>query len=258
MVSNNKTVIVTGASKGIGRAACVQLIKANANVVGIARSEPDLESLVQECKEIDGTGRFVYVVGDVTEQGTCKALVDKAVSEFGGIDGLVNNAATLFPLGVLSTLPKEQVRKHFDINLVSILQLTQLALPYLRKSKGRVVNISSGSAVRPMYSSGLYTTSKYALNMLTANMALEEPDIAFIALRPGVVDTDMHTFAREKGMNYLTPEDYALFVSLKTESKLLPPSVPGKVICNLALYLDNSLSGQFLGLDSEELAPYKD
>ncbi|PVV05282.1 hypothetical protein BB560_000201 [Smittium megazygosporum] len=257
MAEKIPTVIVTGASKGIGRAACIKLLEAGANVVGFARSQNELQSLQDECAGSATKGRFVYVAGDITDRAACSQVVEKAVSEFKSIDALVNNAAIIDPLKKLSEVSKEEMHHHLDVNLYSVLELTQLALPYLNQTHGRVINVSSGSAINPLIAWGPYCVSKAALNMLTANIALEEPNVTFLALRPGVVDTELQHIIRTSGEKNMSPKDHEKFVGLKTGSKLLSASVPGQVICNLALRLDHSMTGKFFSWDSPELESYR-
>ncbi|OMJ19092.1 putative oxidoreductase [Smittium culicis] len=255
-VAAQKVVLVTGASRGIGRATCIELIKQGANVVGFARNAKELEDLSVECSKISDSAKLEYFVGDITSNESCDKYVEYSIQKFGRIDALVNNAGTLDPLKKLSEISKQDHMRHFDINFFSLLYLTQKALPYLTKTEGRVINISSGAATNAYYSWGAYCNSKAALNMLTSCLAIEEPAVTFLALRPGVVDTNMQTTIRASG-DAMKPQDLAKFVELHETNKLLDPKVPGSVIANTSLRLQKDLSGKFFSWDSPELESYR-
>ncbi|PVU87446.1 hypothetical protein BB559_006050 [Furculomyces boomerangus] len=256
MTSTNPVAIVTGASKGIGKAACINLAKLGYNVVGFARSEPELISVGKDCEAANPNTQYAYFSGDVSNNGDCDSTVELAIKKFGRIDALVNNAAVVEPNGELAGYSKADFARHFDINLFSILYLTQITLPELIKAKGKVINISSGSATNFLKTSGAYCCSKAALNMMTTGFAAEVPEVTFLALRPGVVDTDMQKSARSS--RYATaPEVRKMFVSFKENGVLLDPNTPGSIIANMCKRLDHNLSGKFLSWDSAELAPYR-
>ncbi|PVU85479.1 hypothetical protein BB559_006989 [Furculomyces boomerangus] len=257
MASANPVAIVTGASKGIGKAACVYLAKLGYNVVGFARSEPELISVGKECQAENPSTQYAYYAGDVSNNSDCDSTVALAMEKFGRIDALVNNAAILDPLDELSKISKEDLARHFDVNLFSVLYLTQITLPELIKAKGKVINVSSGSATGFLKTWGAYCCSKAALNMMTTGFAAEVPEVTFLALRPGVVDTNLQTQIRSVG-HLMKPEDHQRFVSFKENGVLLHPNTPGSIIANLCKRLDHSLSGQFLSWDSAELAAYRD
>ncbi|OLY85371.1 putative oxidoreductase [Smittium mucronatum] len=252
-----KSIIVTGASRGIGKATCAELLKQGANVTGFARNEKELSDLSREFENYAINGaKFEYFVGDITDESACRGLIEFSLSKFGKIDGLVNNAGTLDPLKKMSEITKDEFKLHFDVNFFSVLYLTQQALPYLSKTHGRVINISSGAATYPYYSWGAYCNSKAALNMMTACLALEEPSVTFLSLRPGVVDTAMQSKIRSSG-DSMRPQDLSKFVDLHATNKLLDPKVPGSVIANTSLRLEKDLSGKFLSWDSTELSEYR-
>ncbi|OMH86212.1 putative oxidoreductase [Zancudomyces culisetae] len=254
--STSKVVIVTGASRGIGKAVCEELIKFGAIVIGFARSKEDLDQLSSKCNLYARELKFIPFIGDITSEQDCKSVVKMAKSKFGRIDALVNNAGTLEPVGTLVNISKQELIKAFDVNLFSVFYLTQLVLPELRKNKeGVVVNVSSGASTKHLQGWGAYCASKASLNMLTQGFASEEPDVTFIALRPGVVDTDMQTRIRASG-DIMKPEEFVRFTDLKENKQLLSPNIPGYIIAKLALYAEHSLSGEFLSYDSEMLSKY--
>ena len=120
------------------------------------------------------------------------------------------------------------------------------ALPALRSSKGRIILTSSGAAVTGYAGWGPYGSSKAAMNHLALTLAAEEPDVTTIALRPGVVDTQMQDSIRELHLGTMAKKDAEKFASLKKEGGLLRPEQPGNVMARLALEAPPQLSGAFL------------
>ena len=123
--------------------------------------------------------------------------------------------------------------------------LIKPALPYLRQTHGRIILTSSGAATGVYSTWGAYGSSKAALNHLAATLAVEEPDITSISIRPGVVDTEMQVEVRGHN-NVMDSKDAEKFKSLHEEGKLLRPDQPGNVIGRLVLNAGNELSGKFL------------
>ena len=128
------------------------------------------------------------------------------------------------------------------------------AVPALRAAPGRVVNISSGAAVKPIGAWSAYCAAKAALTHLTAVLAVEEPRIISVALRPGVVDTEMQAVIRREGPSAMDPERAAYFVQLKEEGRLEPPWVPARAAAWLALHAPPSMSGRFVEYDDPRVA----
>jgi NAD(P)-dependent dehydrogenase (short-subunit alcohol dehydrogenase family) len=161
------------------------LIEDGWSVVTDARSAADLE-------EVAGP-RVVTVPGDVTDTAHRQRIVE-AARELGGVDLLVNNASVLgpSPQPALSDYPLDVLRGVYEVNVLAPLALVQLALPDLRTSRGRVVNITSDAAVEPYAGWGGYGSSKAALDQLTAILAAEEPSLRVWAVDPGDMRTRMH------------------------------------------------------------------
>ena len=116
----------------------------------------------------------------------------------------------------------------------------------LRSAKGRIIFTSSGASMRAYSSWGAYGASKAALNHLAMTLAVEEPDITTISLRPGVVDTDMQRDIRDIYQEHMDYKDREKFSSLYKTGQLLKPEQPGHVIAKLVLAGTKELSGQFI------------
>ncbi|CAG8438961.1 5769_t:CDS:2 [Ambispora leptoticha] len=256
-MSNLTTIIVTGASRGLGRAVALHSIKHfNSNVLAIARSEKDLNSLKSQVEnEFGHKGRLEFVVGDVTDSSVVDAAVKQCLSSWGRLDGIVANAGVLEPIGTIANTKLEDWKRHFDVNFFSIISFLQNAIPHLRESKGRVIAIASGAASYAYYGWGAYCTSKAALNSLISNLAVEEPDITSIAVRPGVMDTPMQKLVRAE---HMLKEDYDKFVSLYENKTLVNPEEPAYVISGLVTgQPSKELNGKFYSWDDPELAGYR-
>ena len=172
--------IITGASRGLGRALALDLVRDGWAVVADARHGP-LPDGVQG------------VVGDVTDADHRAELVRGAAS-LGGLDLLVNNASVLgpSPLPRLADLPVDAIGEVFRTNAGAPLALVQLALPLLRERHGAIVNVTSDAAVEAYEGWGMYGASKAALDQLSRVLGAEEPDIRVWAFDPGDMRTQMH------------------------------------------------------------------
>jgi NAD(P)-dependent dehydrogenase (short-subunit alcohol dehydrogenase family) len=246
-----QTVVVTGASRGLGAAVARIAAQMEANVVLTARSEPDLQAVAQEIE--DSGGRALPVAGDLSQVADCQRIVAEAVRAFGQVDALVNNAGVVTPIAPIATADPASWRDNLAVNVLGPFMLTQAALPDLRKAKGRVVNVSTGAAIVPVHSWSAYSVAKAALNHFTRALAAEEPDITTIAVRPSVVDTNMQATIRRQGAKGMPTETHARFVNYHERGELLPPEVPGCALAVLAFHAPQKWSGAFLSWDSEDV-----
>lgn len=123
---------------------------------------------------------------------------------------------------------------------------TKAALPSLRESKGKIILTSTGAAVSAYKTWGLYGSTKAAMNHLAATLGAEEPDVTTVAIRPGMVDTEMQRELREVHRDNMPADVYAKFHNAHKDGKLLKPEQPGHVMARLVLDAPTSLSGRFL------------
>lgn len=170
--------------------------------------------------------------GDVTDPSVNSDAVSKAVSQFGGLDGVILNAGVVETQRISSLTP-EAFSQTLNINTVSLVTTISAALPDLRKSSGRVVFVSSGAATGNIAGWCAYNASKAALNAICRTLANEEP-VACWAVRPGVVDTDMQSLLRSKGAESMKEEEIERFLTMHKEGKLLKAEQPGWTIAALA------------------------
>ncbi|MEU6556775.1 SDR family NAD(P)-dependent oxidoreductase [Streptomyces sp. NPDC046915] len=187
--------IITGASKGLGRALAEALAARGWDLVLDARGA---EALGAVAEAVAGHGtRVETLAGDVVDAGHRAELVGAAV-ELGGVDLLVSNASALGaePLPRLERLPLEGLRRALEVNVVAALGLVQEALPLLRESAaGTVIAVSSDAAAEAYETWGGYGASKAALDQLVAVLGVEEPGLRVWAVDPGDMATDLYAAA---------------------------------------------------------------
>lgn len=155
-----KTVIITGASSGIGMALARNLAGKGAKVVLAARSEDKLLQLMSELKTINP--EVISVKTDVSNESDCKRLVEQTIERFGGIDILVNNAG-ISMRAIFEETDLDVIRQLMDINFWGAVYCTKYALPFLIESKGTVVGVSSIAGYKGLPGRAGYSSSKFAL-----------------------------------------------------------------------------------------------
>jgi len=184
-----KTVIVTGASSGIGRETVKEFARLGANQVLAARSEEKLRELAKELEAYPG--RVVVVPTDVTEEQQVQRMVDRAMESFGRIDVVVNNAGAGFGGNVADSDPQE-IEDLFRLNVMGPVYAVHAAVPIMRRQGGgTIVNISSPMARMPFPSAGPYSASKAALDALHWAMEAElaQDNIHPMLVYPGLTRT---------------------------------------------------------------------
>jgi NAD(P)-dependent dehydrogenase (short-subunit alcohol dehydrogenase family) len=186
------TAVITGASRGLGRALSLALARRGATLVVDARGRPALDGVTQELLDA-GAAAIESMAGSVTDPAHRAAIAD-AVGRAGRLDLLVNNASTLgpSPQPALRDYPLDEFSRVYDVNVTAPLALTQLLLPVLQRTDGTVVNITSDAAVEPYDGWGGYGSSKAALDQWTAILAAEEPGVHVYSFDPGDMRTQMH------------------------------------------------------------------
>ncbi|KAI8071243.1 hypothetical protein BC940DRAFT_234560 [Gongronella butleri] len=250
--------IVTGASKGIGKATVLQALnKPDGKVVAIARSNELLLDLQKEAKALGhGEDCLQIVTGDVCEELTVSTAVDAAISQWGQLDVVIANAGVLDPISTIANCTAQEWQASFNVNLFSIITLVQKSLPHLRESRGTIILVSSGAASTGYKGWGCYGASKAALNHLGMTLAVEEPDVTTVCVRPGVVDTGMQEKIRSEG-GEIMQEFHKKFVELHEQGKLLTPDQPGRVLAGIGANPPRELSGKYVSWDDAILAKYR-
>lgn len=201
---SGKVALVTGSSSGIGAAIAVQLSSYGCKVAITGRSAAGLEKVAQEVLKASGGVAPLQIIGDLLDDAFPQRLITETIAKFGQLNFLVNNAGGGTPKGNLSS---DNLLEEFDnvmkLNLRSVVELTQRAVPYLEKTEGSIVNISSVAGIKPY--ALVYSASKAALDMVTKCSALElgPKQIRVNSVNPGPVVT---AFARSMGFDQAASE----------------------------------------------------
>ena len=189
-------MLITGASRGLGRALAEAFSGAGSELVLCARGRDELAALAGE---LEGAGTEVeWAALDVADEAAVRDLVTRAEARFGAFDVLINNASVLGHRGSLIDQPIDAWRAALDVNLTGALIATRAVLPGMRaRGAGSIINVSSGVGDRPRAGWGAYAVSKAALEALTWNLALEERETGVRAnvVDPGAMRTDMRRSA---------------------------------------------------------------
>jgi citronellol/citronellal dehydrogenase len=234
---SGKTAIVTGGSRGIGKAISLALARAGASVVIAARAEKESPSLpgtiyktVDEIKELGGSALPVRC--DVTVRDDIHNMVEKAISSYGAVDILVNNAGVLYGANFMET----EIERFFDVWQVNVLGpflCTRAVLPHMiSRKKGNIISISSGLAESDQPNNNVYSASKVALNRMMLKLSVEvaEHNIAVNLLYPG--------WLRSEGMVARVPREVV--------DRLPPPSVAAPTAVWLAAQDATSFTGKIV------------
>jgi NAD(P)-dependent dehydrogenase (short-subunit alcohol dehydrogenase family) len=191
-LDSSKVAIVTGVTRGIGRAILDALVQRGVRIVACARDEKRIAELATRMNYLGKDA--VFVEGDVREAQTASTLVTQAEENFGGLDLVINNAGLINSPGNIEDLSTEQWRDVLDVNLMGAVFLCRAAVPALRnRGGGVIVNMSSywGHVGSPAF--GPYCASKFAVEAVSQCLAAEtkKDKIIVAAVRPGMVVTDM-------------------------------------------------------------------
>lgn len=209
--STEKTIFITGVSKGLGKVLAVELASRGHTVIGCARSEEKLAALrSQLC--VEDPSKHLLRVADVSSDISVRDLVKVVVETKGVPDIIVNNAGIINKNGKLWEVPAEEFDAVIDINLKGTANVLRHFLPHvISKRRGIFVNMSSGWGRSAAGEVSPYCASKWAIEGLTKSVAKEVPQgIAIVALSPGVINTDLLSscFGASAAL-YQTPETWA-------------------------------------------------
>jgi short-subunit dehydrogenase len=187
-----KTVVVTGASSGIGKALTLQLADEGAWLALAAREVQRLDALVLECQQRGG--KAIAIPTDVADESQCCTLIQRTRETYGRIDMLVNNAG----MAVVSKLEDLPDLHHFkqvmDVNFYGMVYCTYYALPYIKEASGRIVNVSSLGGVMAIPFNTSYIASKFAVNGFSDSLRMEltKAGVSVTVICPYWVVTEFH------------------------------------------------------------------
>ena len=188
---DGKTALVTGASKGIGKAIAAQLAASGASVMLSSRKRDQLEATAAEIRASGARGEVDVFPANAGDIDAGRACIDATIERFGGLDILVNNAATNPHYGPTLTVDPGRFDKTFEVNLRGPLFWIQHAWErVLREQPGVIVNVASVGGMRAEQGLGVYNLTKAALIHLTRNLATELGPTRVVGVAPGLVQTD--------------------------------------------------------------------
>ncbi|ASJ90946.1 SDR family oxidoreductase [Porphyrobacter sp. CACIAM 03H1] len=183
---NNRTILITGASSGIGEASARELADTGANLFLGARRSDRLSALAEELGEHTG-----WCALDVTDATSFDAFVAAAEERFGRIDALVNNAGVM-PLSPLASLKREEWKRMIDVNILGVLNGIASVLPrFMAQQDGHVINVASIAAHMVVPTAAVYCATKHAVRAITEGLRLEHDEIRSTLISPGVVATEL-------------------------------------------------------------------
>lgn len=214
-------IMISGASGGIGKATAELLAKKGYTVYGLSRKPAEIEG----CK---------HICCDVTDPASCEAAAKEVFEKEGRIDVVINNAGMGIS-GAFETTEAADVKRIFDVNLFGMVNLTRAAIPYLKKTKGKIISTSSVGGVCPLAFQSFYSATKVGVDALTycLRMELKPFGVTATAVLPGDIKTGF-TAARKK--NVSEPADYngrikrSIEKQEKSEINGMPASAVAKVM----------------------------
>ena len=192
MFVKNKTIVVTGAGSGIGRAICLLLLHKQANVAAVDIHPEALEE-TQKLAKVDAD-RYKAFVLDISDKDKVNALPDQVVQHFGSADGLINNAGIIQKFIPVNELPMDEINKVFNVNFYGTLYMTKAFLPvFLKNKEAHLVNISSMGGFIPFPGQTIYGASKAAVKLLTEGLyaELRDTSVRVTVVHPGAVNTNI-------------------------------------------------------------------
>ena len=189
MTLSGKVAIVTGGSRGIGKATAMLLAQNGVDVVITSKNKINLENAAKEMKNV------VAFAGDIRNENDVENVVKNTLENFGKIDILVNNAGIFPKVKPLHEISEKEWNEVIDVNLTGQFRFTKAAIPHLIKTKGCIVNVSSDAGLKSYenFEADAYTASKGAMVLLTKAWAIEyaKYKIRVNCVCPGIVETDM-------------------------------------------------------------------
>lgn len=221
---DNKVVIITGASSGIGKACGYEFAKRGASVVLASRNIDELNSIVLDLKSY-GTNAIAVKV-DVTNIDDCKNLIDEAIKAFGRIDILINNAGVSMR-ALFKDVDLKVIRRLMEVNFFGALYCTKFAMSYILKSKGSIVGVSSIAGFHGLPGRSGYSASKFALQGFLETIRIEnlKKGVHVMIAAPGFTATNVRLSA-------LTATGEPQGISPRDEKKMMTPEKVAKKIAN--------------------------
>jgi len=236
-----KSIIVTGASSGIGKATVIRLVKSGYQVFGLARRYSNLTSIYTELPSSIENKEFQFIPleFDITKPDRFDVIIKDIFSKAKGntIYGLVSSAGYVEP-GAIEDITMQDIRNQFETNLFGLVGLIKKILPLmLENNEGRIVNISSVSGLISLPLIGVYSATKYALEAVTDALRSElwNTNIKVITINPGLVDTNINTVSRPKLDNLVEKKSSRFSEIYRKYLYNVPIGLPSDSVANVIL-----------------------
>lgn len=237
-----KTVIITGASRGIGQAAAYEFARAGANVVLCARSGAAIAEIADDIGP-----RALAVSGNIADPAVAPDLVAQTLNRFGTVDILINNAAALQPIAKMADADVTQWSDLIDVNVKGVFYANRAVLPHMiAAGDGTILTVSSGAATNPYEGWSAYCASKAAAAMMTLSLHTEYgiQGIRAMGLSPGTVATQMQRDIKASGINPVSQLDWTDHV---------PPEWPARAMVWMCGPVRDDLAGMEIRLRDEHI-----
>lgn len=266
---NNKVVIVTGATQGLGKCIAENLLKGyvNTKVVVIGRNEELMRIFENELIDSERK-RVLFIKGDVRDKSTISKTINKTIEKFGTIDSVVFNAGVIEPVGHLDEPNYDilKMKELFDVNFFSIVSFINELLVKVKDLKKeneptKLIFVSSGASTRGIDGWLAYGSSKAAVNQLCKQIHDEMyPKVKCLSIAPGVVNTNMQKTIRDKIGNLMNSSSHSKFIELYEKGELLDGQLVGKVYAEAAVHecSDEAVYGEYLRWNDPRLAKQQD
>lgn len=252
---DDRTALVTGGSKGIGKAIAASLAEEGAHVAICARDEDELATAADEI----GSEDVLTVQADVTDDADVENLIGETVDAFGTVDILVNNVGTTGSFEKLENVPREEWETVIETSLISTMSVTKEALPYLREDDwGRIVNVASDAGVMPHDKMPQYNAAKAGMINLTKNLSRAYAEEGFLinavappTTRTPLVEGMLEDIAEERGIS--TEEAEQAFLKEEKPSisfdRIAEPEEVASVVAFLASDAASYVTGSTYRID---------
>jgi 3-oxoacyl-[acyl-carrier protein] reductase len=246
-VLENKKIVITGGSQGIGYAIAEKCIAEGAEVILVARNESDLKEAIQKLASVSPK-RHRYYVLDISDLKAVQRFAAWTSNEQQFIDGLVNCAGVYGPIGKTSTVDLADFTKTITINFLGTVYMCSVFAPLLKSTtRKKIVNYAGGGAAMPFPNYSAYATSKIAVVRFTENLSMElsSDAIDINCVAPGFVITRLHQQTLDAGRKNAGEEFYKS-TQKQIESGGIPPQKAAELTCFLLSQASDGITGKFI------------
>ncbi|CAH2991754.1 unnamed protein product [Chilo suppressalis] len=241
---NEKVVLITGASSGIGAATAPEFAKLGASLVLTGRNKENLDEVSKQCENLSPRKlKPLVVIGDINNESDVENIIKQTLDHYSRLDVLVNNAGIL-ESGSIETTSLAQYDRVMNTNVRGPYQLTMLAAPHLVKTRGNIVNVSSVTGLRSFPNVLAYCMSKSALDQFTRCVSLElaSKGVRVNAVNPGVIDTGIHM------KSTMNEQQYQEFLIKCKETHAIGRAGSAKEVASVIVFLaDDRLASNITG-----------